>query len=128
MRPRIIDCRGLVFAGWPVPVLGTGVYSLMRVITRRALRDFWESRSPYADAEGPLRSWYADARRATWQKPADVKARYANASILQGRRVVFNMGGNKYRLVVQINYAYQIIYVRFVGTHAQYDRIDAQTV
>ena len=117
-----------MLTGEPVPALGTSVYSPMRVITRRALRDFWESRSTYADAEGPLRSWYADARRATWLKPADVKARYANASILQGGRVVFNIAGNKYRLVVQINYAYQIIYVRFVGTHAQYDRINAQTV
>jgi mRNA interferase HigB len=70
----------------------------------------------------------ADARRATWQTPADVKARYARASILQGGRVVFTIGGNKYRLVVKINYAYQVIYVRFVGTHAEYDRIDAQTI
>lgn len=100
----------------------------MRVIARRTLRDFWEGGPAYADAEGPLRSWYAEARRAGWRTPADVKARYANASVLQAGRVVFNIGGNKYRLVVQINFTYQMIYVRFIGTHAQYDAIDAQTV
>lgn len=100
----------------------------MRIITKRALREFWESQPGHSDAEGPLRSWYTEARRANWRTPADIKAHYGSASVLQRGRVVFNICGNKYRLVVQINFGYQTIYVRFVGTHAEYDRIDAQTI
>ena len=68
------------------------------------------------------------ARRAEWRTPADIRAVYANASILGGNRVVFNILGNTYRLVVAINYDYQIVYIRFVGTHAEYDQIDAETI
>ena len=97
----------------------------MRIIARRALRDFWEK---HADAEQPLRAWYHDVLRADWKSPADVKSVYASASIVGENRLVFNIGGNKYRLVVWINFPYRVVYVRFVGTHADYDRIDAQTV
>ena len=97
----------------------------MRVIAKSALREFWKS---YPDAEQPLRAWHAEAKAAAWKTPADAKAKYRSASILRGGRVVFNIGGNKYRLIVKINYPFQVIYIRFLGTHREYDRIDAETV
>jgi mRNA interferase HigB len=97
----------------------------VRIIARRTLREFWEK---HADAEPPLRAWFHDARKADWHSPADVKSVYTNASIGGDDRVVFNIGGNKYRLVVAVNYRYRICYVRFVGTHNAYDRIDVATV
>lgn len=97
----------------------------MRIIALRALREFWAA---HADAEGALRAWYEDARVAEWKTPQDVKAHCANASIIGDNRVVFNIRGNTYRLVVAVNYGYGIVYIRFVGTHAEYDKIDAQTV
>ena len=97
----------------------------MRIISRKALRDCW---AKHADTEQPLRAWYDDARRANWRAPGDIKAIYRNASFLGNNRVVFNIKGNAYRLVVAINYAAGIAYIRFVGTHAEYDRIDAQTI
>ena len=97
----------------------------MRIIARRTLRDFW-ARHP--DAERPLRARFAEARRADWRGPADVKARYPSASLLADNRVVFNIGGNKYRLVVAIRYEARIVFVRFIGTHRQYDRIDVALV
>ena len=96
----------------------------VRVIALRTLREFWERHS---DAEQPLRAWYHDARRADWRTPADLKRVYANASIVGGNRVVFNIGGNKYRLIVGIHYAFRICYIRFIGTHNAYDRVDAKT-
>jgi mRNA interferase HigB len=92
------------------------------------LKEFWESSSRYADVEAPLRAWYAEVRRATWKSPTDIKAKYRSASILKSSRVVFNIAGNKYRLVAYIRYDLGRIYVRFVGTHEQYDEIDAETV
>ena len=100
----------------------------MRIIAKRTLRRFWEGGATHAAAKTPLQDWYAQAHEADWAKPADVKAQFGDASILKGGRVVFNIGGNKYRLVVKINYAYRVVYVRFVGTHAAYDRIDASTI
>ena len=97
----------------------------MRIIARRALREFWER---HADAEQALRAWYHDARKATWRSPSDIKRVYANASILGENRVVFNIKGNRYRLVVAINYPYRVCYIRFVGTHQDYGRIDAARV
>ncbi len=97
----------------------------MQVYSERKLRDFWKNRP---DAEGPLEAWYREVRNADWKKPSDIKAMYGSASILKGGRVVFNIGGNKYRLVVQINYAYQVVYILFIGTHKQYDTIDAEEV
>jgi len=97
----------------------------MRVIALRALREFW-LRHP--DAEGPLRAWHQEARRATWRSPQDIKARYRSADFVTGNRVVFNIGGNKYRLVVAIRYASGVVFVRFVGTHAQYSRIHVEEV
>ena len=97
----------------------------MRVIAIKALRDFW-ARHP--DAEQPLKAWYDEARHAQWTTPQDIKARYASASFVGGNRVVFNIKGNDYRLVVAVAYRFQAAYIKFIGTHAEYDRIDAATV
>jgi mRNA interferase HigB len=99
----------------------------MRIISRRRLRVFWQSRG-CADAEQPLKAWFREASRAEWTEPADIKEMYRSASFVGGNRVVFNIAGNKYRLVVDINYSYQTIYIRFVGTHSQYDRINAREI
>ncbi|HEY3283525.1 MAG TPA: type II toxin-antitoxin system HigB family toxin [Armatimonadota bacterium] len=97
----------------------------MRVISQAALREFWRL---HPDAERPLRAWYQDTSRAVWRSPADIKQSYRNASILGANRVVFNIRGNTYRLVVYIHYETGYVYVRFLGTHAQYNRIDARTI
>ena len=100
----------------------------MRVISKQTLRRFWEASSSRADVRRALEAWHREARRASWQSPQDIKRKYAGASILKGGRVVFNVCGNRYRLVVRINYSQQIVFVRFVGSHAEYDAIDAETV
>lgn len=99
----------------------------MRIISRKTLKQFWE-RSANADAEQPLRAWFREATQADWKNPADVKSAYRSASIIGNDRVVFNIAGNKYRLVVRINYAYRVVYIRFVGTHRQYDQIDVSKI
>ena len=99
----------------------------VRIIAKSSLQKFWE-RPGCADARGPLHSWYAEAIKATWRSPQDIKKQYASASICGNNRVVFNVGGNKYRLVVEVQYQAGIVWVKFVGTHAQYDRIDVETV
>lgn len=99
----------------------------VRVVALSTLRNFW-SRPGRADAREPLRSWHAVAASATWHAPAEVKAQFGNASILANNRVVFNIAGNKYRLIVAIAYRMQVVYVKFVGTHAEYDKVDATTV
>lgn len=100
----------------------------MRVIALSTLRNFRESNRAYTDAREPTLAWYRHVLSADWGSPADVKREFGTASILRDGRVVFNIGGNKYRLVVWINYPYRVVYVRFIGTHAQYDRIDAQKI
>lgn len=97
----------------------------MRIIAKRTLREFWEG---YPDAEEPLLAWYREVEREDWDTPAKVKAKYRNASIVGDNRVVFNIKGNNYRLVVKINYPYRVVYVRFVGTHADYNAIDVEEV
>ena len=97
----------------------------MRIIAKRTLRAYWVAEPR---AERALRAWHAVAARADWASPADVKEAYGNASIVGGDRVVFNVGGNRYRLVVRFDYAHRIGFVRFVGTHAEYDAIDASAV
>lgn len=97
----------------------------MRLIALSTLKAFWLR---HADAKQPLLAWNEHVRHAEWLSPADVKADFASASILQDGRVVFNIAGNKYRLVVWINYPYRVAYVRFVGTHRNYDQIDAQSI
>jgi mRNA interferase HigB len=100
----------------------------MRVIALRTLKHFIGSKPEYADSRQPVLAWYRQVLTADWASPADVKRDMANASILKDGRVVFNIAGNKYRLVVWINYAYRVVYIRFIGTHAQYDRVDAQRI
>ena len=100
----------------------------MRVIALRTIKKFIESEPEYADSREPALAWYRQVLRADWTSPADVKREIRNASILRDGRVVFNIAGNKYRIVVWINYPYRVVYVRFIGTHAAYDRVDAQTV
>lgn len=100
----------------------------MRVIALSTLKTFYFNNPAHLDVEGPVLAWYRDVAKADWASPAAVKTHFRTASILQDGRVVFNLAGNKYRLVVWINYAYRIVYVRFIGTHRQYDAIDAQTI
>ena len=107
--------------------VGTILWTV-RVIAVSTLKSFWKSRPQYGDAEGPTLAWYREVLKADWSNPAQVKQQFGNASILQDGRVVFNIAGNKYRIVVWINYPYRVAYVRFIGTHAQYDAIDAQTI
>ena len=97
----------------------------MRLIALSTLKVFWKS---HPDAEQPLLSWHEQVKHADWQTPAEVKAAFGSASILRGGRVVFNIAGNKYRLVAWINHPYRVVYIRFVGTHKQYDQINAQNI
>lgn len=97
----------------------------MRIIAVSYFRDFWERN---LDAEQPLKSWVDEVKKANWTQPADIKAQYRSASILKNRRVVFNIKGNDYRLVVSVAYRFQAVYVKFIGTHAEYDAVDAETI
>jgi mRNA interferase HigB len=97
----------------------------MRIIALSTLRAFWDK---YPDSEPPLRAWYALASRANWKAPANIKEAYRNASFTANNRVVFNIKGNDYRLVVSVRYDLGLMYVRFVGTHRQYDKIDVKTI
>jgi len=97
----------------------------MRIISQKTLKDFWERHS---DAEQPLQAWYADLKAAKWKYPYEIKSIYRNASFVGNNRVVFNIKGNTYRVVVAIQYQLGIVYIRFVGTHEEYDLIDAATV
>lgn len=100
----------------------------MRIIALSTLRKFWASSSEYEDSVEPGMAWYRETLKADWSTPNEVKAQFSNASILRDGRVVFNIAGNKYRLVVWINYAYRVVYIRFIGTHKHYDGIDAQKI
>ncbi len=97
----------------------------MRIISRRTLREFW---AKHPDAEQPLRAWFVNAQQANWQTPTDIKREYQNASFITNNRVVFNIKGNRYRLIVAVKYEYSIVYIRFVGTHQAYDNVDAATI
>jgi len=97
----------------------------MRVIKRGTLKNFWEVKK---DAKKALEAWFAEAKAAQWETSADIKEKYKSASILKDSRVVFNICGNKYRLIVKINYAYSVIYIRFIGTHKEYDKINAEEI
>ena len=99
----------------------------MRVIAIKILREFWEQ-PKYSDSEMALKAWYTEAKHAHWKTTQDIKSKYRNASFLSDNRVIFNIHGNKYRLVTHINYPYEIVYVKFIGTHKQYDQINAETI
>jgi mRNA interferase HigB len=97
----------------------------MRVISRKTLAEYWVS---HADVEQSLKSWYSEAEKAFWKTPGDIKRSYPSASFLAENRVVFNIKGNSYRLIVKINYDYGQVFIRFVGTHAEYDKVNAETI
>ena len=97
----------------------------MRIISTAKIIDFY---TKHPDSEQPLKAWIAEAKTANWQSTHDIKAQYRTASILGGRRVVFNIKGNDYRLIVAVAFKMGAVYVKFVGTHAEYDKIDAHTV
>jgi len=97
----------------------------MRVIAKKILREFWQK---HADSEEQLKTWYKEASKSKWKNPVDIKAEYATASILKIGRVVFNICGNKYRLIVDINYIRQWLFIRFIGTHDDYNKIDADKI
>ena len=97
----------------------------MRVIAKNVLREFWEKHS---DCEQLLKSWYQEASNAEWKSPNEIRSEYPSVSIISNNRIVFNIKGNNYRLIIKINYAYQIIWIRFIGTHPEYDRINANEI
>ncbi len=97
----------------------------MRIISRRILREFWEK---HPDSAVALQTWFHDVSRASWTSPADIKAVYQNASFIAHNRVIFNIKGNHYRIVVVVIYHHGVVYIRFVGTHDEYDGIDAATI
>lgn len=99
----------------------------MRVIAKRTLREFWQI-GAHGDSRGPLEAWHAETQRAIWLTPQEVKEQFRNASILKNSRVVFNIAGNKYRLIVSIDYERQVAFIKFIGTHKQYDQIDAERI
>jgi mRNA interferase HigB len=100
----------------------------VRIIAKGTLKIFWESNTAYADAITPLSEWYRHMEKSSYRTPQEVKAELRTASVLKGGRVVFNIAGNKYRVILAIDYERQLGFVRFVGTHAQYDQINAETV
>jgi mRNA interferase HigB len=100
----------------------------MRIIALSTLKSFWIDSPQYIDAKDSTLAWYRHTLKANWSSPDKVKADFSNASILKDERVVFNISGNKYRLIVRINYDYRVVYVRFIGTHKRYDAINAQSI
>lgn len=97
----------------------------MRIIAKKVLRDFWEK---HPDCQEQLKAWFQETSNIIWTKPNDVKQDYPSASILADNRIVFNIKGNNYRLIIKINYEYQMIWIRFISTHAEYDKIDATEI
>ena len=97
----------------------------MRVIARKTLKDFWEK---HTDAEQSLKVWYHEAKSNRWKSFTEIKALYRSADALSGNRVIFNIKGNTYRLIVRLHYNTGIVFIRFIGTHAEYDKIDATTI
>ena len=97
----------------------------MRIIARSTLREFWQK---YPDSEQSLKAWFYDVKSANWQSPSDIKNVYANASIIANNRVVFNIRGNRYRLIVHVRYDIGIVFIRFIGTHQDYDKIDSTII
>lgn len=101
------------------------IISFMKIVAIKALREFWML---FPDAEQPLKAWADEVKQAAWTQPADIKEKYRSASILKNKRVVFNIKGNDYRLVVSVAYRFAAVYIKFIGTYKQYDAIDAETI
>ena len=100
----------------------------MRIIALATLKRFVAAEAAHADARGPVMTWYRQVKAADWASPAEVKREIGSVSILKDGRAVFNIAGNKYRIVVWINYPYRVVYIRFIGSHRDYDAVDAQTI
>jgi mRNA interferase HigB len=99
----------------------------MRIISKKTLKDFYEQKL-YKDSKNSLEAWHQEVLKANWDNPNEVKKQFGNASVVGDNRIVFNIHGNKYRLIVKINYYAQIIFIRFIGTHKQYDNINAMEI
>ena len=99
--------------------------TILRIIAKRTLRQFWEQ---FPESEQQLKVWYQEASNAEWQSPNEIKEQYKSASILRNSRVVFNICGNKYRLIVEINFPRKWVFIRFIGTHNEYDKVDANQI
>ncbi len=97
----------------------------LRVIAKKILRGFWEKHS---DCEQQLKAWFKEVSKAKWKNPNEIKSEYPSASILNNNRICFNIKGNNYRLIVKINYEYQMVWIRYIGTHGEYDKIDANEI
>jgi mRNA interferase HigB len=97
----------------------------LRVIAKKILRDFWEK---HENCEQQLKSWFREVQKSVWENPNQIKEEYPTASILNNNRVVFNIKGNNYRLIVKISFEYQMVWIRFIGTHGEYDKINANTI
>ena len=97
----------------------------MHVISRKTLSDYWQK---VPETEQPLKAWFNEAQKSIWTSPANIKEKYRSASFLKGNRVVFNICGNKHRLIVRVNYGSKMVFIRFVGTHSEYDKINAEAV
>ena len=98
---------------------------VLRVIAKKTLRDFWEK---HTDSEQQLKSWFQETSKADWISTRQIRTDYPTASFLENNRIVFNIKGNKYRLIVRVNYDYKIVWIRFIGTHAEYDKINATKI
>lgn len=98
---------------------------MMKIVSVKILREFWVR---FPDAEQHLKAWVDEVKQAAWNQPSDIKAKYRSASILKNRHVVFNIKGNDYRLIVSVAYRFEAVYIKFVGTHGQYDAINAETI
>lgn len=99
----------------------------MKIISRATLREFWEN-PKYSDAEQPLKAWFDEVKHGVWKSPQDIKSKYRNTSFIANNRVIFNIHGNKYRLIIAVRYDISIVFIKFIGTHKQYDEIDASTI
>ena len=97
----------------------------MRIIAKKILREFWQK---HPDCEQQLKAWFQETSKSKWKNPNEIKDEYPGASVLSDNRIVFNIKGNSYRLIVRINYDYQMIWIRFIGTHAEYDKVDATKI
>jgi mRNA interferase HigB len=123
-----VDRPGAIMRKSLVPLWDHAIIRAVRIIALSTIKAFLNRNAGFADAHEPLMAWFRQVREADWARPADVKRDIRTASILKDGRVVFNIAGNKYRIVVWINYPYRVVYIRFVGTHRQYDSIDAQSI
>jgi len=99
----------------------------MRIIAIKTIKEFWEKKN-CQDSEQSLRAWYFEAKEDNWKSPNDLKKKYGNASVIGDGRLVFNIKGNKYRLIVAVNYKMKLVFIRFIGTHQEYDKIDAKNI